>query len=121
MARIPQRSEFEIFSRTGRELHKALIITEFNSSLANRYPKTNRWLNQCYNQPPLNDIRIAICNEILGGHGIESFDLPTNGKSYFLYVNMGDMYVATIGYSSADDMFYVGTYEDFIKHKTLGI
>lgn len=62
-------------------------------------------------------------NELIGGHGVEAIhdeDAWVNnyyGDITFLYVNMGDPYIRTIGYDTKEEEFVVAGWGDWAEQK----
>ena len=61
------------------------------------YRVTAQWVGACYHAPATADIRLAIADEILGTHGVESIPAGRNRRSPAIeYCNAGDPYIPTL-------------------------
>jgi hypothetical protein len=76
------------FPGKGKEIRQAL--TGDLDSILEKYPKVQEWHNRCHHAPMLHELRMAACDEILCGYGVEY------EKGIGSFVNMGDPYVTTI-------------------------
>jgi hypothetical protein len=93
------------------------IINNFvahRDNLAAIAPKTEQWINSCYNMPSLHDIKMHIFDELLGGYGIEYISKGHNSKSPAIeYVNFGDTYDTTLLF--IDGRYRIGTWGDIVE------
>ena len=82
------------------------------------FDSCKRWINQCYNRPPEDELRMCAYNEILEGYGIDThYGEWQNGywcDVEFTYVNMGDSYAMTI-ILHRDKGWLVGTVGDLVE------
>lgn len=78
------------------------LITKIHSGKLDpsTFTSCKRWIDQCYNRPSDDELRMCAFNEIMEGHGIEAhFGEWQNGywcDVEFTYVNQGDSYAMTI-------------------------
>lgn len=80
------------------------------------YPDTCNWLKQCYHWPSVQEVKLAMLNELIGGFGVEA--IFTDGdmmEPALSYVNMGDTYAATIAYDHREDEFILTSYGDWVE------
>ena len=93
------RDRLHVSSSVAKDIRAILVCTrkrelytliEDNHAI---FKSTDLWINKCYNEPPMQEIKLEMINELIGGHGIET--LQTR-KAYYSYVNMGDTYTPTI-------------------------
>jgi len=67
------------------------------------YPKTAKWIDSCYNLPKIGERKMAACDEIIGGYGVEAIGLPEGSFEncqepdvLIEYVNLGETYATTL-------------------------
>lgn len=79
---------------------------------------------QCHNKPNTIEEKMAVLNELIDGHGIESIQVSENlyQDSYWwncigVYVNLGDTYITTIVYNTIDREFEVISWGDYFEAK----
>lgn len=77
------------------------------------YPTVDRWLRACYHAPSEDALKLAACDVILNGSGVEGLELP-DGRDLD-YVNLGDPYVATLLYYPDTKRFSVCAWGDVVE------
>lgn len=56
-------------------------------------------------------------SDIVGGYGVEAlFDEDNPKDAVLIYVNMGDTYRDTVCYHCGQDVFYIGSWGDFVEN-----
>lgn len=60
---------------------------------------------------------MELANEAIGGHGVESLDVPTRrgGTPSAQYVNVGDPYIATLIWDRQDNRYRIGGWADVVE------
>jgi hypothetical protein len=64
-------------------------------------PAAEQRERECYNTPPLNDLKMYAVNSLMDGYGVESIEKPDSSgcgryDDYIDFINMGDTYSATV-------------------------
>jgi hypothetical protein len=110
------------FSRIATALNcsfeQAREISEviFGRTACTSYPKTEAWINRCYNEPLPYEKKMSAIDEILEGCGVEAiFREGECIEPILSYVNMGDTYVATIVYNHNSKMFHVSSWGECVE------
>lgn len=79
------------------------------------FPRTTRWVKDCYHDPSLRTLKLHIADEILGTYGVEHIDKGRNAKSPAIdYCNTGDPYRTTLMYIHGRG-FRVGCWGDIVE------
>lgn len=64
-------------------------------------PAAGQRERECYNTPPLDDLKMYAINSLMDGHGVESIEKPDSSgcgryDDYIDYINTGDTYSTTV-------------------------
>lgn len=89
-------------------------------ALVKQYSRVEKWINQCYNEPGIVDIKLEILNDILECYGTEAIWLNEWIDNYsqnigYVYLNTGDTYNPTIVYSTEQRVFFLGCIGDVVE------
>lgn len=91
-----------------------IVIDPYN--VEDRFPKTQRWCNQCHNPPSQNELIMAALNDVLDGHGVKAiFDPDDSFNLIGTYVNQGDTYAGTIVYDHEEEAYCLSTWGDWYE------
>lgn len=99
------------------------------SELGEKFPRTQSWVNQCWNMPKVVEIRRHAVDEALGTYGVErvcSDDQPgglrIRGGRELEYCNTGDSYGQTICWEFRRGLFgrelvrvFIGSWGDWVE------
>ncbi len=110
---IPSIKRLEsFFPGKGKKLRKLLESNE----AVNESQAVIDWCNQCYNPPKMREKRLCAINEAINGCGTEAHFERDEMWPNVEWVNVGDMYSATI--YVVNGRYKVGSMADF--HHLLG-
>jgi hypothetical protein len=80
------------------------------------YPRTARWVAQCYHCPSITELKMSMIDEVLDNYGVEGINLDEHGfNCWFSYSNNGRTYKATIGYCPLAGEFIVTSWGDYYE------
>lgn len=83
------------------------------------YEAVRTWVNQCYNKPSEDELRMCAINAILEGYGVESLEGEWRNDYWAnivaVYVNMGDTYLPTI-VQHRDQGWLVSSWGDLVEN-----
>lgn len=86
-----------------------------------RFPKTCRWVDQCYNAPRRSEIKLAALDEILGTYGAEALRIEGAWVDRFYgdivatYLNTGDTYAPTLLLDHESSVWKLTSWGDFYE------
>lgn len=86
-------------ARTVGKACGAAALTGMLEVWPERFPKSKRWLAECYNVPTTPELRMAMLDDLCDTHGVEAIMHPRQGytsEPFATYLNTGDGYDATI-------------------------
>ena len=61
------------------------------------------------------ELTIAMLDDLLENHGVETIDNPRTQEPLFVYSNSGDSYAATVVYSYESDEYHVAAWADMLE------
>jgi len=86
-----------------------------------RFPRTCRWLQQCYHRPRGSEIKLAALDELLRTYGVE----PIRIEGAFIdryhfdivasYLNTGDAYATTLLLDHDEQRWTLTSWGDFLE------
>lgn len=81
------------------------------------FPKTDRWIRQCYHRPDDVSLQLLALNELIEGFGVEAIGTSPDFTSPppFEYINTGDTYNATIIRDNRKGRFFISTWGDVVE------
>ena len=113
---VPYTEEYqydEFTSRIGEltedpEIQQQILGLVSGNIDAENYENVDRWLRQTYHRPSESASIMTAIDELLDGHGIESFEI---GDTVVSYVNMGDTYIMTVLF---DGDYHISSWGDYV-------
>lgn len=100
------------FPGKGKEIR--LLLEQKTNTMD--YESVREFISRCYNKPDYPYRLMLALNEIIEGFGVESIWGPESERWPEVdYVNMGDVYNATLMYDYRDNRVRVGTVGDFVE------
>jgi hypothetical protein len=116
----------KVAGRIGISLEDANVVVDIirlNIDILsdNRFPKTQKWYNSCYNDPSTSELKLSALNEFLGLHGVEGIGVEGYwvdsyyGSCVASYCNTGDTYACTILLDHIQNKWRLISYGDFVE------
>jgi hypothetical protein len=106
------------------ECNKAEDIKKVISGylLPENFKTVKTWINQCYNKPSVNELKLCAINEIMSGYGVEGIEVSSDFFQHFYYgnciasyINLGDTYTTTVLFDHRTEKFYIISWGDFYE------
>lgn len=100
---------------------KKIITCKDSDYLWKHYKSVNSLLNQCYNTPHINELKLYAINELLEGYGVESISNDNVYINHYymnicaVYVNFGDTYINTVLFDHFTEKFIITSYGDYYE------
>lgn len=96
---------------------RGIVKGTINPDNPEMFPKTDRWIRQCYNRPDDVSLQLSALNELIGGYGVEG--LGKNDRAPytppFEYINTGDTYNATIIRDNRKGRFFISDWGTVVE------
>ena len=98
-----------------------IIRGELDPLTDRNFPKTQGWVNSCFNSPRKSEIKLAALNELLLGCGVEPVTHEfIHVDSYYgnvvgSYVNLGGTYANTILLDHINNKWKITSWGDFFE------
>jgi hypothetical protein len=95
-----------INTNQAKELKNVVI----NKITPEKYISVVRWIDQCYNKPKLQELKLCAINQIIEGYGV---DVVYESDIFIDYINMGDTYTNTVLYFNGK--YYISSWGDIYE------
>src|SRR5579871_6680025 len=86
----------------GEEKGEKLYEVLHTANAWEKYASAQAYRLQCYNEPPIADLKLYACDEILETCGIEGIAYDHDLRYGLSFCNAGDSYNTTLTYCSED-------------------
>lgn len=86
-----------------------------------RFPRTCRWLDQCYHRPRNSEIKLEALDELLGTYGVEVIRIEGAWVDHYYcdsvasYLNVGDAYATTLLLDHEQQRWTLTSWGDFLE------
>ena len=105
--------------------HELKAIIKNSSDYCLTYKSVISWIDQCFNKPSDNEIKLCAINELLTGYGIESISHEAIYVNHYYghicasYVNFGDSYINTVLLDHISGKYIIDSWGDYYENNLM--